>query len=131
MTTQDAIAEVRKVGTIRAEAGRLKVRFPATLAERLRPALNVLKQDRDAALAVVGSSLKGTAVELCHRDGRFWIVADEADAAEAMARFGLQRGEIWTGAEIERVAGIRDEAVRLEVMAWKRMFAGTIARLEE
>jgi hypothetical protein len=42
-----------------------------------------------------GPSLKGLAVEIWHDGlGRLFIVADEADAHEAMARYGVTRGEV-------------------------------------
>jgi hypothetical protein len=68
------------------------------------------------------TTLKGRAVELwCDRTGgRVFIVADEGDAEEAMRRFGVRRGEVWTPGEIELVSRIDDQAIRDEIAAFKR-----------
>jgi hypothetical protein len=50
MTVHEAIDEVQKVGTIRAENGKLKLRFPETERARLEAAIEALRHDREAAL---------------------------------------------------------------------------------
>lgn len=50
MTVHDAIHEVRKVGTIQAENGKLKLRFPEPARGHLECAIETLRRDRDAAL---------------------------------------------------------------------------------
>jgi hypothetical protein len=72
-------------------------------------------------------SLKGSAVELWRDGRRFFLVSDEQDALEAMRRFGAGRGEIWTGAEIELVCAIPDQATRDEVESLKRQMDGSLA----
>jgi hypothetical protein len=74
-------------------------------------------------------SLKGHAIEVwCdHAGGRVFIVADEADALEAMMRFGAHRGEIWIPAEIELVGRIEDQAIRDEVADFKRQIDGWLS----
>ncbi|HYK59759.1 MAG TPA: hypothetical protein VEV85_10030 [Bryobacteraceae bacterium] len=50
MTLHDAIDDVQRVGSIRAENGKLKLRFPDTERFRLEPAIDTLRRNRDAAL---------------------------------------------------------------------------------
>jgi hypothetical protein len=68
--------------------------------------------------------LKGLAIELwSDRLGeRFWIVADEADAA----RLGEPRGTVYTAAEVRRVVQIGDPEMVAKVHALKRKFEGVI-----
>ena len=53
MTLHEAIQEVRKVGTIRAENGKLKLRFPEPERTRLGPAIETLRHNRETALNVL------------------------------------------------------------------------------
>jgi hypothetical protein len=55
MTLHEAIGEVRRVGSIRAEKGKLKLRFPEAERERPGVAIEALRQNRDAALAALAS----------------------------------------------------------------------------
>jgi hypothetical protein len=55
MTLHEAIGEVRRVGSIRAENGKLKLRFPEAERERLGVAIEALRQNRDAALEALTS----------------------------------------------------------------------------
>jgi hypothetical protein len=75
-------------------------------------------------------SLKSHAIELwCdHAGGRVFIVADEADAQEAMRRFDARRGEVWLPGEIELVGRIEDQAIRDEVADFKRQMNGRFSR---
>jgi hypothetical protein len=73
------------------------------------------------------TTLKGQAVELWREGHRYFVVADEADAQETMRRLGARRGEVWTGAEIELVASIPDQASRDEIEAFKRQLDGCIS----
>jgi hypothetical protein len=68
--------------------------------------------------------LRGRAIELWSDalGERFWLVADEADAA----RLGEPRGTVYTAAEARRVVQIGDPATVAEVHAWKRRFEGVI-----
>jgi hypothetical protein len=50
MTLYDAIDDVQRVGSIRAENGKLKLRFPNTERFRLELAIDTLRRNRDAAL---------------------------------------------------------------------------------
>jgi len=43
MTVQDAIDEIQRVGTIRAENGKLTLRFPEPERVRLEPVIEVLR----------------------------------------------------------------------------------------
>ena len=72
--------------------------------------------------------LKGHAVELWRDGSRFFVVADEEDAQEAVRRFGAHRGEVWTPGEIELVARIGDRHLRDEVTAFKRSMNGCLSR---
>ncbi len=53
MTVHEAIDKVRSVGTIWAESGKLKLRFPGTEQARLEPAIETLRHEREAALQTV------------------------------------------------------------------------------
>ena len=50
MTVHDAIDEIQKVGTIRAENGKPKLRFPEPERGRLEPAIETLRDNRETAL---------------------------------------------------------------------------------
>jgi hypothetical protein len=97
----------------------------ATLETKPGPVLAPAPEPLPAA-----HSLKGTAVELwCdHAGGRMFIVADEADAQEAMKRFGTHRGEVWIPAELELVGRIEDQAIRDEIADFKRQIGGRLSR---
>jgi hypothetical protein len=68
--------------------------------------------------------LKGRAIELWSDalGERFWLVADEADAA----RLGEPRGTVYTAAEARQVVRIGDPAAVAEIHRWKRKFEGVI-----
>jgi hypothetical protein len=64
----------------------------------------------------------------------FWLirlamafVADEADAQEAMRRFGARRGEVWIPGEIELIARFQDQDIRDEVANFKRQLDGCLS----
>jgi len=71
--------------------------------------------------------LKGLAVELWSdaAGGRFWLVADEADAA----RLGEPRGTTYTADEARRVIRLADPEVVAEIALWKREFNTTITEV--
>jgi len=130
MTVTEAIAAVRGAGSIQAVAGKLSVKFAPARQSDLQPALDVLRCNREQALALVeqDSALKGFAVELWSNSlGRLFIVADEEDAALAVGRCQATRGEVWTGSEIEIVARIADSEARREIARFKRALSGTVA----
>jgi hypothetical protein len=70
--------------------------------------------------------LKGQAVELWRDGRRFFLLADDEDALEAMRRFGAHRGEVWTSGELELVASIPDQTTRDEVESFKRQMDGCL-----
>jgi len=80
-----------------------------------------------AELRTPAPSLKGRAVELWRAGDRLFVVSDEADARIAMERFAASRGEIWTRAEVEVVATIREQSARDEVAAFKRQLNGSLS----
>jgi hypothetical protein len=69
-----------------------------TLKTKKTEALAQLAQSDSAELPPIEQSLKGRAVELWRDGNRFFLVADEEDAQEAMRRFSARRGEVWTQA---------------------------------
>ena len=87
----------------------------------------VAEMATDPAPEAAAPSLKGQAVELWRDGRRFFLVADDADALEAMRRFGAHRGEVWTSGELELVASIPDQATRDEIEAFKRQMDGCLA----
>lgn len=68
--------------------------------------------------------LRGRGIELWSDalGERFWLVADEEDAA----RLGEPRGTIYTAAEVRRVIQIGDAATVAEIHEWKRRFDGRL-----
>jgi hypothetical protein len=71
--------------------------------------------------------LKGQAIELWSTAaGRLFLIADEADARQAIVRFGAQRGEVYTAAETRRIVAVKDAAVVAEIHGWKQRFDGVI-----
>ena len=70
------------------------------------------------------SVLKGKAIELWSDalGQRFWLVADEEDAA----KLGEPRGTVYTAAEARRVIEIGDPATVAKLHEWKRRFDGVI-----
>lgn len=78
------------------------------------------------------SALKNRTVELWSDNlGKLFIVADDEDAELAVTRWKLQRGEVWTGAEIELIARIADPEARREIAQFKRTLSGTVAGAPE
>jgi hypothetical protein len=68
--------------------------------------------------------LRGRAIELWSDalGEKFWLVADEADAA----RLGEPRGTVYTAAEARCLVRIGDPAAVAEIHAWKRRFEGVV-----
>jgi hypothetical protein len=56
MTAHEAIEEVQNVGTIRAENGKLKLRFPESERVRLEPAIETLRQNRETVLKALSGA---------------------------------------------------------------------------
>ena len=69
--------------------------------------------------------LKGKAIELWSDalGERFWLVADEADAA----RLGERRGSVYTASEARRMIQVGDRATVAEIHRWKRQFDGIVS----
>ena len=68
--------------------------------------------------------LRGHAIELWSDalGERFWLVADEADAA----KLGEPRGATYTAAEARRIVKLADTAVVAEIHRWKRQFDAVV-----
>ena len=68
--------------------------------------------------------VKGRAIELWSDalGERFWLVADEADAA----RLREPRGNVYTAAEARRIVKLGNPAVVAEIHSWKRQFDGVV-----
>ena len=64
--------------------------------------------------------LKGKAIELWSDGERFFLVADEEDAA----RLGESRGSVYTAAEARLITRITDAKVVREIHSYKRRFNG-------
>jgi hypothetical protein len=71
--------------------------------------------------------LKGFAVELWSDalGERFWLVADEEDAA----KLRKPRGTVYTAAEAQRVIQIGDSATVAEIHDWKRRFEAIVRQV--
>ena len=138
MTVEEAIQAVHRVGTLDTGGGQLRYEVPKERPPEIDVALATLRTNRDAALIAlnganvedVGESktletfLKGSAVELWSDalGERFWLVADEEDAA----KLGEPRGTVYTAPEARRVIQIGDPATVAEIHEWKRRFDGVI-----
>jgi hypothetical protein len=70
------------------------------------------------------------AVELWRAGDRFFVVANEIDAATLVNKGIGTRGETWTPSELEMVARISDQGLRDEVERWKRVINGRITEGE-
>lgn len=79
----------------------------------------------EEALEPLEAALKGQALELWSDSlgERFWLVADEDDAA----LLGEPRGTIYTATEAHRLIQIVDPSVVAEVHRWKREFNATLS----
>ena len=86
-----------------------------------------LAQFDSAELPPIEQSLKGRAVELWRDGNRFFLVADDEDALEAIKRFGVRRGEVWTRGEPELVTRFQDQAIRDQIEALKRQTDGSLS----
>ena len=95
MTVHDAIDEVQKVGTIRAENGKLKLRFPEPERERLGSVIETLRQNRETALQTL-SAVESDPVII--PPAARWPQSLSALAAEVGQRSGdpeSARREVW------------------------------------
>ena len=68
--------------------------------------------------------LRGRVIELWSDalGERFWLVADEADAAKV----GEPRGAVYTAAEARLIIAVNDASVVAEIHRWKRRFDGMV-----
>ena len=93
------------------------------MSDYLKIAREVLRE-RQTAHQPLEAVLKGQAIELWSDalGERFWLVADEDDAA----LLAEPRGAIYTAVEARRVVQITDPATVREVHEWKRRFDASI-----
>lgn len=56
MTVAEALAAIRRVGTVAAAGDKVRLRIPARLEAELRPAIEVLRQRKADAIALLGLS---------------------------------------------------------------------------
>jgi hypothetical protein len=134
MTIEEAIRAVQEVGVIEADRERFKLRVPVSDRIRLEPAIEVLRRDKEAALAVLRSEqsledvLDGKAVELWSdaAGDRFWIVADEKDAATLMRLEGVGRGAIYTAPEVRLIIRMDDPETAQMIHRWKLETHGVV-----
>ena len=98
------------------------------MSDYLKIAREVMRERQTAPRPEAAKSLeavlKGQVLELWSDalGERFWLVADEDDAA----LLGEPRGTIYTAAEARRVVQIADPSVVAEVHRWKRQFNATV-----
>ena len=90
MTVRDAIQEVRKVGTIWEENGKLKLRFPEPERGRLALAIQALRQNREASLRAVSEA---TMPKTADWPGSLAELADEI--GERTGEPEAARREVW------------------------------------
>lgn len=135
MTTEQAIEEVRRVGSLAVAAGGIRYEIRNRGPETAK-ALATIKERRSEAIALLSGSteevaptepaesvLKDRAIELWSTAaGRLFLVADEEGARLAVERLGARRGEVYTAAEARRIVAVNDPAVVVEIHEWKRKF---------
>jgi hypothetical protein len=136
MTVEQAIEEVRRVGSLAVAAGGIRYEIRNRNLETTM-ALAILKERKSEAMALLSgrseqvpvtdplqSVLKGRAIELWSDalGERFWLVADEAD----VVRLGESRGTVYTAAEARRIIRIGDAVTVAEIHRWKRRFDAVV-----
>lgn len=145
-TVAEAIELVRRVGVVQNAEGHLKLKFPERERAALQPAIDILRSCKLEALALLAEPLKddnlgrtepqsleavlkGRAIELWSDalGERFWLVADEADAA----KLGEPRGTVYSAAEARQVIRIGDPSLVREIHSWKRKFEGRVRELQK
>lgn len=140
MTVAAAIDILRNAGTVRLSRGQIKLQFPEERRAQLRPAIDLLRNRKAEAIALLTAEqpsqpdlrtfrLKDHAVELWRNGERYFIVADDEDAGLAISRWKASVGEVWTAQEIEIVARIEDQALRDEIQRFKRELNGRVTQI--
>jgi hypothetical protein len=144
MTTEQAIEEVRRVGSLAVTADGIRYEIRNRGPETAR-ALAILKERKSEAMTLLSGSteqatrteqlesvLKDRAIELWSTAaGRLFLVADEEDARRALGRFGARRGEIYTAAEARRIVAVKDPAVVAKIRDWKQRFDGVVQEFRD
>jgi hypothetical protein len=141
----EALELIQRVGVVESSEGKLRLKFPERERTALQPAIDALRNGKTEAIALLTeplkdhnfvrvepqgleSVLKGSAIELWSTAaGRLFLVADEADAVQAMERFHANRGETYTAAEARRIILVKDPAVVAEIHDWKHKFDGVVS----
>jgi len=145
----EALDQIRRVGVAEIRGGNLKLKFPESERAALQAAIDTLRSGKAEALALLAqslterrltatsneptaaepleSALKNRAIELWSTAaGRLFLVADDADAVQAMERVLANRGETYTAAEVRRIIAVKDPAIVTEIHDWKRRFNGAV-----
>ena len=91
MTVEGAINEIRRVGSIRAENGKLRIRFPEPERARLEPAIEALRRNRPAVLEAIRGAVVIPPIERWPEPLR--ELADERAAASTEPE--AVRREVW------------------------------------
>ena len=91
MTIEEAIEQIREVGTICAENGNLRVRFPEIERPRLETAIDVLRINKLGALELLSTASTIPPAE--HWPESLRRLADERTAALGDAK--AARKEVW------------------------------------
>lgn len=140
MTVAAALEILCHAGTVRVSHGQIKLRFPEEKRGELRPAIDVLRNRKAEAMALLAAAqpplaylqslrLKDHAVELWRKGDRYFVVADEEDADLTISRLNASATEVWTAQEIEIVAQIEDQGLRDEVQRFKRELSARVAQI--
>ena len=140
MTVAAAIDILRNAGTVRLSRGQIKLQFPEEKRVQLRPAIDLLRNRKAEAIALLTAEqpsqpdlrtfrLKDHAVELWRNGERYFIVADDEDAGLVISRLKASVGEVWTGQEIEIGARIEDQTLRDEIQRFKRELNGRVTQI--
>ncbi len=145
MTIESAIQALRRVGQLTVEGGTICCDLPDPTPAEADRALDVLREHKPEALALLGSTLSAPAsgrqpeqnpAEALSSDAlkgyavclysdlvgeNLWIVADQEDA-ERLIEQGERRGAIYTRAESRLVTRIKDPEIVKRVYPFKREF---------
>jgi len=91
----------------------------------LEIAKQAIQQSHTADAPPLDTAIKGLAIELWSDmlGERFWLVADEADAA----LLAEPRGIVYSASEARMLIRVTDPSIALEVIRYKAQFDGIVA----
>ena len=140
MTVQEAVERLRSVavGEITVHDGDVCCRIPRSKRAAIKPSLDVIRERKQEALALLEEHRKGYALETVLK-GRaialycnlvnqtLWLVADEED----VHRLAERRGVVYSAPEIREILKVKDPQIVAEIHRWKEIHNATIRGVEK